>query len=86
MYKNNYDLFIEKYYIFLKNEGFLKNEIMAMEVFYYYINYYKNVTKNSIRKKIESKTYLLDQEDMINIYKYIKPRLEYLLTADDFKL
>lgn len=59
---------------------------MAMEVFYYYINYYKNVTKNSIRKKIESKTYLLDQEDMINIYKYIKPRLEYLLTADDFKL
>lgn len=86
LYKNNYDLFIEKYYIFLKNEGFLKNQIMTMENFSYYINYYKNVTKDSIRKKIESKTYLLDQEDMIDIYKYLKPRLEYLLTTDDFKL
>ncbi len=86
LYKKNYDLFIEKYYIFLKNEGFFTNNLITMKIFEYFIYYYRNVTKDTIRKKIESKTYLLDQEDMANIYKYLKPRLEYLLTADDFKL
>lgn len=85
LYVRNYDLFIKKYFIFLKNEGYFENNLITMKQFEYFKKYYKNVTKDNIRKKIESKGYILKQEDMIKNFEYLKPRLDYLLTADDFE-
>lgn len=84
-YVKNYNLFIEKYYHFLLSEDYFKNNLITKKEFVYFENYYRNVSKNSIKKKLESKTYILKQKDMQVNINYIKPRVEFFLNSDDFE-
>lgn len=84
LFKENYDLFIEKFYNILNLEGLLDTELISYEVFDYLEKYYKKITEKDFIRKIEGKKVYLKNESKISLLNYIEKKVDLILLSSDF--
>lgn len=84
LYKENYDIFIDKFFIFLKNEDYFRFSYLSMGDFDYLCKYYSEVNEDNFHMIIESKSYLLDNQNIQEKSAYLKKWMNFILESDDY--
>jgi hypoxanthine phosphoribosyltransferase len=85
-FKDNYELFISKFYSLLKNEKYFDTNIISSKNFQYLSHYFTQLTNEQIPEFIESKRHLLKDSTIKNDIVFIRNRVEFFLNSNDFNL
>ena len=84
LYKQNFDIFVNKLFIFFKNEDYFSSSYMSVGDFDYLCKYYSEVNENNFNMIIESKSYLLDNQNIREKSAYLKRWMDFILESDDY--
>lgn len=85
LYKDNYYLFIDKFYMCLDLLNFFETPLITKKSFTFFEEYFDNVNKENFKEIIESKCYLLDDQETAIEQKLLGDKIDFILTSEDFK-
>ena len=84
LYRKNYHLFIDKFYMCLDLTNFFNTILISKKSFSFFESFFGNVNENNFKETIESKRYLLEDKETVAEQKLVGDKMEFLLTSDDF--
>ncbi|WP_279006988.1 hypothetical protein [Thomasclavelia cocleata] len=85
-YNRDYDLFIHKFYDLLVSKNYFKTGFITSKSFDFFKQYFKNLDEENFEERIESKKYLLENEELSKDIEIISSIMDMLLTSGDFEI
>lgn len=83
-FKENYDLFIDKFYNIQNIDGLFDNELVSYETFKYLTDYFKKISEKDFVRKIKGKEVYLENEDNKTLVDYVNNKMDSILLSSDF--